>query len=584
MGTGADDPDKRDVALDDLIGRVYDVALDPSRYEDLLDTWEAVLGSGDGPQATNLWTNHPLVLGHIDRADRMLDRLADEPLSDAGAQALEHFGRIPAVLISEHLTVRAANIPARDSLSLHPGDSLSNLAIDPDDRTVLISHIRKILSQPDAPPSIYRVRRDEADQFLILQLRRVVLPDGEITVAAATSDLRWPKGMSRILREAFDLTKAEVEIIRLLLECAGAKDIADRRGRSLATVRTQIKTILSKTETNSQVELLRLTMSLMEIADKTMREEHTPRHGDSHETTLAPVPVQTIRAADGRRLDYLVLGHPKGRPVLLMHMKFGFIRWTVQAETLADAQNIRLIVPVRAGFGQSDPLPRKCDYGDQTARDILAVLDAEGVTALPVITLGTDVIFMPSLDRLRPGLVRAVIACAGLLPLRTREQFERMHKWHRFIQVGAKHTPHVLPFLVKAGFHLARRIGKPAFVQAVFGKSRADMDTFSDPEVFEAMIAGSHICLSDKHSAHLPFIHQTMFEHDPRHVRDLALLSQKIPLHYLNGMDDPVMHPVSLAELKPDYPAISFTMYPDAGQLLHFRHWRDVIGLVSDHL
>lgn len=584
MGSGSDDRETRDVALDDLIGRVYDVALDPSRYEELLDTWEAVLGSDHGKQGAGKWTDAPSVLGHIDRADTMLDRLAKAPLLDAGAQALEEFGRIPAFLISERLTVRAANSSARDSLSLQPGDSLSSLAIDPDDRDVLTNQIRTILLRPDAPPSVYRVRRDEADQFLILQLRRVVLPDGEITVAAATSDLRWPKGMGRILREAFDLTRAEVEIIRLLVECADARDIAERRGRSLATVRTQIKTILSKTETNSQVELLRLTMSMMEIADKTMREEHVPHQAGGGTTTLAPLPFQTIRDAAGRRLDYLVLGDPKGRPVLLMHMKFGLIRWTAQAEAEAAARNIRLIVPVRAGFGHSDPLPRRCDYGEQTAHDILAVLDAEGVTALPVITLGTDVIFIPTLDRLRPGTVRAVIACAGLLPLRTREQFERMHKWHRFIQVGAKYTPEVLPFLVKAGFHLARRIGKPAFVQAVFGASRADMDTFSDPQVFEAMIAGSHICLSDQHSAHLPFTHQTMFEHDPRHVSELALLSQKVPVQYLNGLDDPVMNPVSLEELKPGYPDITFTMYSDAGQLLHFRHWRDVIRLVSDHL
>lgn len=44
------------------------------------------------------------------------------------------------------------------------------------------------------------------------------------------------------------------------------KDIAEARGRSAETVRTQLRSILAKTETHSQSELVRVVLGLMDVA------------------------------------------------------------------------------------------------------------------------------------------------------------------------------------------------------------------------------------------------------------------------------------------------------------------------------
>lgn len=55
----------------------------------------------------------------------------------------------------------------------------------------------------------------------------------------------------------FDLTDAECEVLRLLLDDLDVDEIAARRASAVATVRTQIKAILNKTGSHRQRDLLR---------------------------------------------------------------------------------------------------------------------------------------------------------------------------------------------------------------------------------------------------------------------------------------------------------------------------------------
>ncbi|MCP5366331.1 MAG: hypothetical protein H6906_02330 [Hyphomicrobiales bacterium] len=66
----------------------------------------------------------------------------------------------------------------------------------------------------------------------------------------------WPDGLDAALARAFAFTGAEVEILRLLAGGLRVKDIAARRRRSVDTIRTQIRSMLEKSETGSQDQLV----------------------------------------------------------------------------------------------------------------------------------------------------------------------------------------------------------------------------------------------------------------------------------------------------------------------------------------
>lgn len=159
-----------------------------------------------------------------------------------------------------------------------------------------------------------------------------------------------------------------------------------------------------------------------------------------------------------------------------------------------------------------------------------------------------------------------------------------MDKWHRFILAGARYTPHLLPFMVKAGFALAKRLGKRGFLHAVYGKSDADMNTIANGEVFEALVVGSEVCLSDTHSAHDSFAREVIAHETTDWTEAVLAFKERIPFIMMNGLQDPQMAAETLADFRRDYPWIEFDVFPDAGQLLFFAKWRQVLDRVMPFL
>ena len=253
-------------------------------------------------------------------------------------------------------------------------------------------------------------------------------------------------------------------------------------------------------------------------------------------------------------------------------------------EADAAARGMRVIVPVRAGYGYSDPLPQRQDYDAALVRDVLQILDELNVESCPVISFGSDSFYAVQLARANPARFTAIIACAGVLPITRREQIERMDKWYRFIIAGVRYTPHLVPFMVKAGFALARRIGKRGFIHAIYGKSDADLKTFEQAEVFDAMVIGSEAALTDTFSAHDAFTRQILGRQNTDWSEDVARLSGQLPVFFLHGVQDPQVPVATLNEFRAEHEWIDFRLYPDCGQLVLFAKWRDVLDLAERFL
>jgi DNA-binding CsgD family transcriptional regulator len=64
-----------------------------------------------------------------------------------------------------------------------------------------------------------------------------------------------------IFRSGYDLTPAEAELVKLLADGYSLEDAAQQRGVTLNTVRTQLKRVFAKTDTNRQGDLIRLVLT-----------------------------------------------------------------------------------------------------------------------------------------------------------------------------------------------------------------------------------------------------------------------------------------------------------------------------------
>ena len=572
--------------LNATIDRLYDVALDPSRYEALLDHWESAIGPlrAQADFQSPQFLDDPLIQGHFERASTFLDRVDTGDETKEIEAILAPFDRVAAFVLDGSQHIRAANATAKTLMGLHTGTALRDLPINPEDIEAVRSTLRGLFSNGPEDSAILRVRSRQKAHFMVLRLQICATRDGTPLVLAASNEVGWPDGFRHILRKAFDLTGAEADVVRGLVACCSVTEIAQQRGRSVDTIRAQIKSILAKTETHSQVELVRLALSMMDMVSLTVEAAPGLRVVSRGSGTLQEREFRSLVTPDGRRLDYLILGDPDGRPMLYLPLDYGLVRWPAPAEAEATRRGIRVIVPIRAGYGQSDAVPKAADYDTALVKDTLLVLDAEKAASCPILSLGGDSYYATTLALAAPDRFTALIACAGVLPLTRREQYERMEKWHRFILAGAKYTPHLLPFMVKAGFLLARKIGKRGFIHAVYGQCPGDVETFENPDVFEAIVTGPEVALSDTHSAHDAFSRQVLGRQKLDWSDEINSLRATHPVIFLNGTQDPQVPRATLREFQRDFDWIDYRVYDDAGQLVFFRHWRDALDICEAHL
>jgi pimeloyl-ACP methyl ester carboxylesterase/DNA-binding CsgD family transcriptional regulator len=583
MAQDNDAPQLPDIA-DEVIDRLYEVAVDPTRYEALLDRWEAMMSpqrrAANDPAATAMGLKQ--FESHILRADRVLDRVLNTPGVSGPEAMLAQVDRAAAFTIDRNLRISGVNTAAASALGVTKGASVSGIALAEGEPDMLAARIARLINGNSDESVLIRSRSARFDRVVMFNLAVVRPPAADPFVIAVTSELGWPVGFDDVLRHAFDLTQAETEVVRALTEGQSLSQIGESRDRSVETIRAQLKSVMAKTETRTQSELVRLTLSTMELAHYSEDAAADLPTSSTGFDTLEPRPFQTLRLHDGRRLDYLILGDPDGKPVMFFPLDYGLIRWPASAEAEAARRGLKIIVAVRPGYGASSPVPKGVPYIAQVTDDLAALLDTLKTGPVPFLTLGGDSFIAIAFQAAYPGRMTALIACGGVLPLTRPEQYERMDKWHRFILAGARYTPHLLPFMVKAGFALARRLGKRGFVHAVYGKSAADVATFEIPEVFEAMVCGSDVSLSETHSAHDAFSREVISHETTDWTEEInALKNSGIPVHFLNGLQCPQVPPATLAEYQQDYPWINFRVYPDAGQLVFFLKWRDALSVLE---
>ena len=562
MPSGSSPPPQSTYADEDVLDRIYDVALNPDRFEELVDVWQARYNpTGQAPDA--------LFLGrHAERADTVLERLGD-PV-DALTATLDRFDQVAVFAVGVDLRVVQANAVAERQFGLVGDDGIDGLPFHANDLDTIRKQVRSLCVETSDEPRLCRARDVEQDRLVIVQLRPLQTERYGRLVLVATSVLAWPKGIKLALQSAFGLTAAEVDVVQQLTMTASLQEVADLRRRSIATVRTQLKTILHKTETKSQVELIRLVLSMAALSLC------------SGSTTDAAKPgYQAITLPDGRRMQYREFGAASGVPVVFWPSDYGFMHWPRQAEHEATQMGLRVIVPVRGGYGASDALPRCQDVTLAVARDVAQLLDTLGVRRCVHLALGIDFVLALRFAQQFSRRTSGIVACSGVLPIHGDAQLARMDKWHRFILATAHFSPRLLPFFVKAGFRMARRQGKEAFVRAVFGGSPADMETFADPEVRHAILKGTELTLSKEHSAHEMFARLTAYQMTESWGAWLGDVQGTTPVSFLCGLQDTQVPRQTLEDYQAAYPWIDFQLFPDAGRLVFFRHWHAALATVK---
>ncbi|MGL4397040.1 MAG: alpha/beta fold hydrolase [Hyphomicrobium sp.] len=560
-----------------LLERIYDIAVAPERLEELVGYWTGKLEKSVWP-ATDTSTKLNVLarqemLSHFDRAESLLKSLLND--SNIQSQTLDEWvakSRYAAIVFERSGRVAAVNAAARNIFSISVRSDLSALQLEPADEEELRQHLRRRQTASKHPRSLLRLKRKNHREAVIMAVLDPVF-EGSDCVGIATTALSWPPALSSLLSLSFQLTDAEVEVVVSLTNGQSISEIAETSGRTEGTIRTHVSSIFRKTETHTQVELVRLTLALFDVASQFSPHHVAPSVFDDgshkHENIYLPMTLK-----DGRRFDRMDIGAPHGRPFLLFPGNIGLSRFHPSVEADMARRGIKMIVPIRAGYGNSSRPPADRDVVDVVASDTIELLEHLKLPRVPIVCMTSDLQFAVTVAKFAPDRISAIISANASWPPIAGNQIDRLDYFSRFVIKNARSAPRAMTFISLLFFALERRVGTRGFLRTVLKGSAADMLLIEQDDIMDTLVRGSHFVSAPQFKAY-----QVWAEEVLAFVKDWRpdLLNCPVPTVFLTGDQSPWAPLETINEYKSEMPQSKWTAFQNTGALLAHQHPQELL-------
>ncbi|WP_420860441.1 LuxR C-terminal-related transcriptional regulator [Algirhabdus cladophorae] len=572
-----------DLTPDGVVDQLYDIALDPGSLDQFIDVWNtAGLDAGEARRMVEEIDQFDAAFHHhLKRAETFLHRNSGQD-SAALSDALAPFENLAALILDRSFQVVACNAGAQQSFGLSEGSGLQGMPLSGPARAEFENTLSALAHSPAKSEILLNLTLDDAQGSTLFHIRRLANtgPDNQVMMLIVTTQYHWQPVLGKTLEDVFKLTLAEIGVVRALIEGMDAKTIASDRGTSEGTVRSQIKSILSKMNARSQSEVIRLVLSLREVtqgAQENTNARIAPAQSVSSDWLDSEVwkPFKTLTLPDGRRMDYHDMGPVTGAPILFSHMGYCMARWSAPMITMAFQHGLRIICPIRAGYGQSENIDPKGDVIKATREDTLALLEHLDIKRLPYVIQGNDLLCAVDLAAKRPDIVSEIIGLGARPCLPGDQHYAEMGKWHRFFLSTAKHSPHLLTFTVKAAVSMTKRVGVVEMFKHFNKYSAADMALLDDPYHLPILIANAQLTASKNTNVAQAYIMEVLASESDWSDRMLA--AKNTPTWFVNGIEDPSTDVATIALYRETYPWIDIEVVQNAGQMLIYQHYETLI-------
>ncbi|KRA53096.1 alpha/beta fold hydrolase [Devosia sp. Root635] len=485
----------------------------------------------------------------------MVRRLAIEAAVDASATA--------AVVLSPSGLVLATNPAAARDFSLGPGDTISAFGLARADYAGFVDRCRNA----NGGASMLLGEQASNHRRLVLAGRRLVECDAYLLMVVSWA---WPDGLMGNLRQAFGLTARESIVLDAMMSGHGAEDIAVREGRSLGTIRQQIKAILAKLGVGTQSQAVALVAAASSAWSRLQQSLLS-----SSSRLDSPLELSTISHGD-RTIGVRTFGRHDGLPLVLIHGALFGIGETAAERSIASAAGLRILAAEKPGYGRTDISPAR-DQIEAMARDVLFMMDRNGVerTVLIAHDIGTIVAFR--LASLAPERVAAIVAAPATPPMLSWSQTADMPKAHRIHAWAAQRVPKLMDMLVTLGLAQVHRQGVSILPDLFFGGCDFDREIWAQPH-YATALDGTYRLIAAQ---------------DARGFRQDMLLTNldwtdwgsgvPVPVDLLHGARSRTVSRQAVEHFADSLPAGRFSLVADAGHTLPLTHAGLIYERAAEH-
>lgn len=566
---------------DKIISAVYDLAGSPDQYDAFMLELEEKLATmrADGKSG-----EAGAIMQHMSRAVSLIDMITPwRQESDADLhKAL--FQRMQATMaVDDAGNIVDANTAAKVLYDLVPGSNVKNLPISEDDLTCLYGHVRRKLHNPagnNTPNDVLRFENRENGRPVLLRLELYIQNSTEHRfVIVRSSDIGWPSHLGPVLSDLFDLSRAEIEVIRLLIEGLKVKEIAVRRRASTTTVRSQLQSIFSKTQTKDQMDCVRMVFGLALMYDEDEGNLLAVRIEAAQQTAFFPREDQRHlrKLPDGRQIEYSDFGAQTGPVILWYHdQAFGDV-WFKEPVQLARKKGLRIIGPLRPGFGQTTVYPGRSSEPRDFARDVRWLLDDMGIDQVALVSSSSGLVHGLALAGLIPDRMTSITACHPLLPILCDDDLEGTNGYNYLLPHARLHFPASVKFLCKAGFAFVMRSGPGAFGKAVMRASPRDVEWISRPDILPVMIHGRRV---HRDQGYVGNFGDLSYREDWRPL----LINCPVPVRLVIGEHDRNVQWAAARRWSVALDHVDLHVLPDSGYMVFHQQFGQIINWVQTDL
>ena len=451
-----------------IIEETYAATMEPERLAAFEAYWEAYIDAGLANKDADVddLRNSPM-RSHIDRAIDIIDRMDATRSTQTTAQSIVDSNYGFGFLINSYGTIVASNSDA--FLRTRHVKTLVELGLDSANHSVILNWI----SQSNRTKKVLFIHvyfNDEKEKTCLFITPVDLACSGKNEVQThyliTSVDFEISDTALTAIQEAYSLTSAEVDVAVRLTKGIKPAAIAVARKSSIHTVRTQIKSLLLKTDANGITDMVR-TISMM--SSKFFAVESQLARSEANSTSGHLVRSGNMILPDGRILSYIEQGHPTGCPVLNIHSAVSGAHITPTSARYAVLHGMRIISPYRPGYGGSDRNVKPDIYAtcDAFADDLFHLVEHLELEK-PVI------VGKPYAQRFAakyPKSTKALV-CLNYVPLWNPKQLDHMGNRYRTMIKTSMYSPSI----VKYPARLAKKLIDT-------GRGRTFLEGFTDGKI-----------------------------------------------------------------------------------------------------
>jgi len=564
----------------DVIAQIYDTALAPGDWVDLLDTLAEWAGHGEAtpdseeespagdnpgrPAVTRAVVGNSSVRPEVEHLIEHLERAVK---SSAYMHALEDRCQVlntlynqmpwPMLMLDEWMQVVECNAIAHQVLAEGVVQLTSSGQLVIHDRKLRQALVQvnklaegrntQLLSAPEESVSLLCVPVQKSDApGNISQVRTIlwVLSGHSIVTPSAER-----------LQSLFAISPAEARLLHVLCKVGNLNQSAALLDISVHTARTQLKSTMAKLEANSQVQLVSRVMGHALVQGANLPAEQTEQE-------------YTVTLPDGRVLSWMEYGAPDGAPVLTLDNLGSSLPDHAWFDRWYREQNLRVILIVRPGYGISTYNP-DLQFGNLGA-DIRFLCQHLGIERPPMASYcggGPYALCAAAQD---PELFSRLGILASTVPI---EHFEldKLDRLHKMLLRVFRRDPRLFLLIGRLAIRGVQKAPERFYVRMAKNLCLADQKIFADEELLSRTIKRMRHSQFQGARVHLE---EYLRMQEPWQV-DLGTIS--IPVLQWHGEDDRIISIGSARGLASSIPNVRFRSFPGYGRFMVYTHWQDFL-------